>query len=254
MIAILSPAKTFDLNKTNFKIKTSTPDLLNDSEIIMKELKTLEVHDLVSLMKINEKIAVVNFIRNQEWKKFNGENEKACILSFKGEAYRGLNAGEFSIEELEFCNKHLRILSGLYGILKPLDGIKCYRLEMGTKINIKDNKNLYDFWKKKLSRIIIDEINKNNEEKVLINLASEEYFKVLDIKHNIRVVTPVFKEKKGINYKVVTIYTKKARGMMVNYMVKNKICNSEELKSFNESGYSFNNELSDYNNWVFTRE
>ncbi|MPQ43593.1 peroxide stress protein YaaA [Clostridium tarantellae] len=253
MIVILSPAKTMDLSKNNLKINTTTPLFLEEADIIMNKLKKLEVHELASLMKINEKLATLNFIRNQDWKKFYGENEKASLFCFNGEVFKGLNAKEFSDEDLKFCNDHLRILSALYGMLRPLDGIKPYRLEMGTKISINNKKNLYDFWSEKLTSKIIDEVKKDNE-KILINLASEEYYKVLDIKHDIRQVNIMFKERKGYNYKIITIYAKKARGLMVNYIVKNRIDNLETLKNFNEEGYVFNEILSDWNNLIFTRE
>lgn len=253
MIAILSPAKTLDLTPVNIENEFSTPKFLNEAEIIMQELKKLQVHDICTLMKVNEQLGVSTFIRNQEWERFDGINEKPCVLSFKGEAYRGLNANEFTKEDLEFCNEHLRILSGLYGILKPLDGIKPYRLEMGTKISIDNKKDLYNFWRIILSEEIENQV-KQQEEKVLLNLASEEYFKVLDTKHKLRVVTPVFKERKGFDYKNITVYAKKARGLMINYIVKNRIDNVEKIKQFNLEGYIFNEELSKGDNWVFTRE
>lgn len=253
MIAILSPAKTLDLTPVNIDIEPTTPKFLKESEVIMNDLKELQVHDICTLMKVNESLGVSTFVRNQEWEVFDGKYEKPCVLSFKGEAYRGLDANGFTKEDLEFCNEHLRILSGLYGVLKPLDGIKPYRLEMGTKISIDNKKDLYDFWRINLSKEIENQVN-SEEEKVLLNLASDEYFKVLDTKHKVRVVTPVFKERRGFDYKNITVYAKRARGLMVNYMVKNRIDNIEKIKYFNVDGYAFNEELSKDDTWVFTRE
>ena len=253
MIVVLSPAKTLDLTPSKVEIEVSTPKFLKESEIIMRKLKQLQVHDICTLMKVNESLGISTFIRNQEWEKFNGKDEKPCVLSFKGEAYRGLSANDFTVEELKFCNKHLRILSGLYGVLKPLDGIKPYRLEMGTKISIDNKKDLYDFWRIILSKEVEKEVEQQ-EEKVLLNLASEEYFKVLDTKHKLRVVTPVFKERRGVGYKNITVYAKKARGLMANYIIKNRIDNIEKIKYFNVEGYVFNEELSKDDTWVFTRE
>ena len=254
MLAVLSPAKTLDLsNVEDLKVETSKPKFLCEAESIMKELKKLEIQDLCSLMKISEDLGVNTFIKTQDWNTIYYGFEKPFILSFKGEAYRGLNADDFTKEDLEFCNDTLRILSGLYGIIKPLDGTKAYRLEMGTKISIDGSKNLYDFWGSKIEEAILEEL-KFHDKKVIINLASNEYYKsIKNIEKKVKVITPVFKERKGFEYKVVTVYAKKARGEMIRYIIKNKVKDPNVLKNFDLDGYEFNRELSDENTWIFTR-
>lgn len=252
MIAILSPAKTIDESEYKIDVESTTPRFLDSSEKVMGELKKLEMQELSSLMKINDKLAELNFFRNQNWEKFSGEGKKPAILSFKGEAYRGLAAEEFDSEDLIFCNDNLRILSGLYGSLRPLDGILPYRLEMGTKMKIGDKKNLYDFWSERLTRSFHEELE-SHEEKVIVNLASDEYSKVLKLK-SFNVLNITFKERKNGEFKIVTMYAKKARGMMVNYIVLNKIEKVEELKDFDMDGYKYNPLLSKDDNFVFTRE
>lgn len=254
MIALLSPAKTLDLTKAKINIETSKPRFIKEAEVIMDDLKKLEIQDLCPLMKISEDLGVQTFTKIQDWNTIYYGDEKPFVLSFKGEAYRGLDADDFSENDLKFCNNSLRILSGLYGALKPLDATKAYRLEMGTKISINGSKNLYDFWGSKIIESILDDLEEHDE-KVIINLASNEYYKsIKKIEKNIRVITPIFKERKGLEYKVVTVYAKKARGQMVRYITKNRITKSEELKEFNIDGYEFNSMLSEGDTWVFTRE
>lgn len=253
MIALLSPAKTLDLTKPNLDIETSKPIFISEAEVIMDNLKELEIKDLCPLMKISEDLGVQTFTKIQDWNTIYYGDEKPFVLSFKGEAYRGLDADDFTKEDLEFCNDSLRILSGLYGALKPLDGTKAYRLEMGTKISIEGSKNLYDFWGNKIMEAVLKDLE-NHKEKVIINLASNEYYKsIKKIEKKVRVITPVFKERKGIEYKVVTVYAKKARGQMVRYITKNRITESEDLKNFDLDGYEFNERLSEGDTWVFTR-
>lgn len=252
MIAILSPAKTIDESKLNIDIESSTPRFLEKSKEVMDELKKLEIPELAGLMKINDKLAELNFIRNQSWEIFDGSNKKPAILSFKGEAYRGLGAEEFDNSELKYCNENLRILSGLYGSLRALDGILPYRLEMGTKINIGDKKNLYEFWKDSITDSFHKELS-THKEKYIINLASDEYSKVINLKE-FNVITPVFKERRNGGFKIVTVYAKKARGMMVKFMAENKIETIDELKEFDMDGYRFNELLSIDNTLTFTRE
>lgn len=252
MIAILSPAKTIDEKSFNIELDVTTPRFLGHSKIIMDQLKELEIPELSKLMKINDNLAQLNYIRNQNWEVFDGSNKKPAILSFKGEAYRGLDAESFTKEELKYCNDNLRILSGLYGSLRPLDGILPYRLEMGTKIAIKDKKNLYEFWKGNLTSSMHSDLE-SHKEKIIVNLASEEYSKVINLKE-FEVITPVFKERRGTGFKVVTVYAKKARGMMVRYMAENRIETVDELKDFAMEGYRYNEILSKGNELVFARE
>lgn len=253
IIVILSPTKTLNIEILDSNLESTTPQLLNEAEMIMDVLKRFTSNDLMSLMKISKNLAEVNFFRNKEWKKYKGRTEKACILSYKGEVYKSLMAETFTKEEMKFCNEKFRILSGLYGVLKPLDGIKPYRLEMNTKLSIDSKKNLYDFWRDILSDLIVKEVKLDND-RTLLNLASEEYYKVLNLNNKINVITPVFKEKKDSGYKAISMYAKKARGVMANYIIKNRINNVENLKIFKEEGYLFNKELSNDDTWVYTRE
>lgn len=252
MITVISPAKTLDLSKVEMELEKSTPQFLDKSEKLIKELKKFEVQDISLLMKISEELALLNFTRYQNWDKENKEDDKQAVLAFKGEVYRGLNVQAFSREDLYFANNNLRILSGLYGVLRPLDGIKPYRLEMGIKLKIGNNKNLYEYWDKVLANNLLKELE-SHKEKVIINLASEEYYKALKLDDKVRVITPIFKERKGLELKIVTVYAKKARGLMCNYIIKNRIESFEELKAFGEDGYEFSKEYSDMNNLVFIR-
>ena len=205
-------------------------------------------------MNISIKLAELNFERYTRWSlPLNEDNAKQAILAFNGHAYSGLKADNFNENDFDFAQKHLRILSGLYGILKPLDLILPYRLEMGTKLENPKGKNLYQFW----DELITTELNKdilNSENNILINLASDEYYKAIKInKLNANVIKPVFKENKNGNYKVISVYAKKARGLMTRFIIKNKLTNPSDIKAFNTEGYSFNNNFSDKNTFVFTR-
>ncbi|MGL4762058.1 MAG: peroxide stress protein YaaA [Sarcina sp.] len=253
MIAIITPAKGMDEEKIDLNIETTTPRFLDKSKKVMDTLKGYEIPKLTTLMKINDKIAEVNFRRNQDWEVYDGKDVKPAVLSFSGEVYRGIDAINFNNEELRFCNSKLRILSGVYGSLRPLDGMLPYRLEMGTKLSVDGSKDLYDFWTEELTQSILEDARISGEE-VVVNLASNEYGKVLKLKKKIRVVNVVFKERKGLKYRTVVVHTKKARGMMINFMVKNKIDEVEKLKEFDYDRYEFSDELSDSDNFVFTRD
>ena len=253
MIAIITPAKGMDEEKIDLTVETTTPRFLEKSKKVMETLKGYEIPELTTLMKINDKIAEVNFRRNQDWEVYDGKDVKPAVLSFAGEVYRGMDAINFTNEELRFCDSKLRILSGVYGSLRPLDGMLPYRLEMGTKLSVDGSKDLYDFWTEDLTESILEDAKISGEE-VVVNLASNEYGKVLKLKKKIRVVNIVFKERKGLKYRTVVVHTKKARGMMVNFMVKNKINEVEKLKEFDYDRYEFSEELSDVDNFVFTRD
>lgn len=253
MLAIITPAKGMNEEKINLDIKTSTPRFLEMSQMVMRELKALEIPEIATLMKVNDKIAETTFMRCQDFEVFNGENKKAAVLSFSGEVYRGMNPQSFDRKDLEFLNTKLRILSGLYGSLRPLDGMMPYRLEMGTKLSVDGSKDLYEFWSETLTNSILEDVKSSGEE-VLINLASNEYAKVLKLKNKVKIINIIFKERKGLKYRTVVVHTKKARGMMINYIVKNRIEDSNLLKEFNEEGYEFSEELSDNTNFVFTRD
>lgn len=254
MITILSPAKTLDFDTPSIIEKKSSPIFMKESNELIKILKNLSIPEIEDLMSVNHDIASLNHYRFQNWQeKASPENGKQNILAFSGEVYRGLDANSLSEEDLLFAQDNLVVLSGLYGILRPLDIIQPYRLEMGTKLKNKSGSNLYNFWKEKLNKKM-NELIDNSGTQTLINLASNEYFKALNpknIEHEI--ITPVFKELKGNNYKVVTVYAKKARGLMARFIVKQRIRKPEDIKGFDLEGYHFNHDLSTEKEWLFTR-
>lgn len=254
MLAILGPAKTIDMTPLGIKAKATLPDFLDDSQIIIKQLRQYSVQELKSLMDISDKLAISTFKKIAEWKRDYQTNQgKQAILAFSGEVFNGLKAKTLNEKDLQFANQHIRILSGLYGVLRPLDSILPYRLEMGTRLENERGKSLYDFWK----QIIPGEISRLTEEEgepVLINLASNEYFKSIrpqDFPH--RVITPVFKEDDGNELRNVTIYAKKARGLMLRFIIKNKITDPEQLKAFDLEKYYFSEEMSTEDEWLFIR-
>ncbi len=256
MLAIISPAKTLDFTDNSLcKLKTTEPEFIKESNSLNKTLKCLEPSDLASLMKISDKLAELNHRRNLEWKinTKNHQDSKAALLAFRGDVYQGLDAGSLGTKELQRAQKHLRILSGLYGILRPLDEICAYRLEMGTSLINNRGKDLYEFWGNRVT----DALNKTIKEgkhQVLVNLASNEYFKVVKAANiDANILNINFKEKKGGQYKFISIYGKKARGLMARFMIKNRISTRNDLKDFDYEDYRFNASLSEENNWTFTR-
>ena len=255
MIAVISPAKTLDFASKSSTKKISLPDHLEKSEKIITKLKSFSVKKLSTLMDISQPLATLNVQRYQEWsKEFTVKNAKQAILAFKGDVYIGLDAETFTEKEFTFSQEHLLILSGLHGYLRPLDLIQPYRLEMGTSISIGRAKNLYSFWSETVTSHINESI-KNHQEEILINLASEEYFKVVDKKKlNCKLINIEFKEKKGTSFQTVGFFAKRARGFMSNFILKNKIENSKDMKQFDTAGYKFNKSHSTENNWLFTRE
>lgn len=255
MLIVISPAKNLDCDGANNNIPMSEPRFLTKSKFIIKELKKLDTYAIGKLMKISDKLAILNRDRFQEWTE-NLDKAKHCLLAFKGDVYRALDVGSFTEEDLFYANSHLRILSGLYGVLRPFDGINEYRLEMGTKIKVNDNKDLYSFWGNDLRESLIKELDTHSQ-KILINLASQEYFKAVEgIEENseIRIITPVFKEWRNGQYKIISLNAKRARGLMSRYIIQNQIEDIEMIKNFSEEGYSFNKEMSTENQWMFIRE
>ena len=255
MLVLLSPAKKLDFTSEITTTLKSKADLLSDSEVIMSHLAKLKPVDLEKLMKISPDLADLNFERNQNWKvPFKKGEARQASFAFNGEAYNGLDISSFSEQELVYAQEHLRLLSGLYGLLRPLDEILPYRLEMGTKLAVgSSHKNLYSYWGSVLTEKVNALMNEQNTN-TLVNLASTEYFKAIkpkEIKGTI--ITPTFKDWKVDKYKVIMMYAKKARGLMTAYILKNKINQEEQLKGFDANGYSYNEELSEGNNWVFTR-
>lgn len=255
MLIVISPAKTLDY-ETPPKTKVfTTPDYLGQSQQLINRLINFSSLDISELMHVSTKIADLNFDRYESWKKpFTQKNAKQAILAFKGDVYTGLDAETFKAADFKFAQNHLRVLSGLYGLLRPLDLMQPYRLEMGTKLKTDKGKNLYEFWGSDITEALNKQLKKNKSN-ILINLASNEYFKSVKAKElNAEIITPAFKEFKNGDYKMIGIYAKKARGLLSRYIIQNKLKDPEDIKSFNEEGYRFNKTLSKGNNWVFTRK
>lgn len=257
MIHLLSPAKSLDF-ETEVPISDfSIPDQLEDSEKLIKKLRSLSLKKLRELMSISEDLASTNIERYREWEgmKQPSERSRPAIFAFAGDVYQGIEAHKnFNQSDVDYAQSHLLILSGLYGILRPKDLIEPYRLEMGTSLKMGRKDDLYEFWADKL----VEKVNENlkqHEEKVVINLASKEYFKVLNPKKiEGRIINPQFKDEKNGKYKFITFYGKKARGLMSRYLIKNRISRAEDVKSFDLEGYRYNPELSKEDQPVFTRE
>lgn len=255
MLMVISPAKSLDY-ETPPSVDTHTqPDYLKQSKQLIARLKKLAPAQVSQLMDISDNLAALNVARYAEWKPpFTQENAKQAVLAFDGDVYDGLQAKAFNENELAYTQEHLRILSGLYGVLRPLDLMQPYRLEMGTQLDTTKAKNLYGFWGGTVTKAL-NELLKAQEAPVLVNLASEEYFKVVQPKSvKARIVSPVFEDYKNGQYKIISFFAKKARGMMVRYAVKNKITEAEDLKDFDYEGYAFNAKESTADSWVFRRK
>ncbi len=254
MIIVISPAKTLDFTAKVANDTYSIPQFTDRSEKLVKELKKYSPTKLEKLMKISSKLANLNYERYQEWRlPFSPKNSKQALFAFRGEVYTGINSGTMTMDDINFAQQHLRILSGLYGILRPLDLIQAYRLEMGTPLKTDKNKDLYQFWSDALTNLLINELD-NEPGKILINLASNEYYKALDSKKlNTKIITPVFKDFKNGSYKFLSVYGKKARGLMTRFLISNRISNPENLKLFDCEGYFYNDRMSKDDEWVFTR-
>ena len=254
MIIVISPAKTLYEKSPVLLENHSTADFLPEAEKIVSVLKKKNPAQLAKLMDISPKLAEQNFHRFQEWSlPFTPANSWQAVLMFNGDVYQGLKAETFSQTEFDTAQQHLRILSGVYGLLKPLDLIQPYRLEMGTTISISRKKNLYEFWKTRITAKLNEELAKTGQ-KELINLASNEYFSAIDTKKlKARIITPAFKEHKDGQYQMVSFFAKKARGLMSRFIIQNQISDPEEMKAFDLDGYYFNNQLSKGDNWLFTR-
>lgn len=255
MLMLISPAKTLDFETAAITKQASTPDFLDQSQQLISELRGLSPADLSSLMGISDKLALLNFDRYAAWHTpFDANNAKQALLAFKGDVYTGLAAETFNSKDFKFAQKHLRILSGLYGLLRPLDLIQPYRLEMGTKFANSQGSNLYSFWDDAITAAVNGQLKKNKST-VLLNLASNEYFKSVQaasVKADI--ITPVFKDLKNGKYKIISFYAKKARGLMAAYVIKNQITDAANVKKFKSEGYCYSAKLSNAKEWVFTRD
>lgn len=255
MLALISPAKTLDYT-TALPTDTHTqPRLLEQSQQLIDVCRKLSATEIASLMTVSEKIANLNVERFRDWNaEFDFSNARQALFAFKGDVYTGLDAYHLKDQDIDFAQQHLRMLSGLYGLLRPLDLMMPYRLEMGTKLKNSRGNNLYEFW----GSIITDQINQDLAEidaKLLVNLASDEYYKsVNEKKIQAEIIKPVFLDQKNGKYKVISFYAKKARGLMARYLIENKLSQLEQLKAFDSEGYYFDAESSSDKELVFKRD
>lgn len=255
MLVILSPAKTLDFDSPLATDQHTIPEFTRDSSALIKTLRELEPAQIGSLMGISDKLATLNYDRYAQWSpKFDdATGARASILAFKGDVYLGLNAQSMSKRDLTWVQKRVRVLSGLHGLLRPLDRIHPYRLEMGTKLNNKHGNDLYAFWGSKITDALNAALTEQRS-KVLINLASNEYYKVVQPQNiNGRIITINFKEWRRDAYRFVSFSAKKARGLMTRYMVDERAEKPDALKHFDVEGYAYNEGLSTENEWIFTR-
>ncbi len=255
MLIVISPAKTLDYDSPLPTEQFSQPDFLDRSQQLIEELQGLTPADIAGLMKISDKLGQLNYARFQDWQRpFDLDNARQALLAFKGDVYTGLAADSFSAADFDFAQRHLRILSGLYGLLRPLDLMRPYRLEMGTKFANRAGKNLYEFWGDSLTEALNQQLAALNSD-VLVNLASNEYFKAVQPKAlQGEVITPVFKDLKGGQYKIISFYAKKARGLMSAYIIKNRLTTAEQLKAFDLEGYRYNAAMSSEREPTFIRD
>lgn len=255
MLLVISPAKNLDYDSPLPAIKASQPLMLDEAQRLVDELKTYSPHQISALMGISDKLGTLNYDRYQAWQRpFTPKNARPAVFTFNGDVYQGLQAHQLDAHALAFAQSHLRILSGLYGVLRPLDLMQPYRLEMGTKLTNARGTDLYSFWREGIT----DHLNaliKKQRAQALINLASNEYFKAIDKKAlSAPVIEPVFKDWKNGQYKVISFFAKKARGMMSAYIVRKQLTDPEALKSFDDGGYHYHEAMSTNQRWVFTRK
>ena len=253
MLMLLSPAKTLDFETPAPTTETSKPVLLREASTLAKLMKTKSEQDLAGMMKISPKLAALNHERFQTWTPARGAL-KQSLFAFRGDVYQGLQADTFSTQDIRFAQKHLRMLSGLYGLLKPLDLIKPYRLEMGTRLGNQRGADLYDFWQVALAKKLLEDLD-SQAKPVVINLASNEYFKAVDVSAlgQVQIINPVFKDTSNGRLKIISFFAKRARGAMANFVIKQRIKQPEQLKTFDTDGYQYQPELSTETDWVFAR-
>lgn len=254
MITLLSPSKKLNFNEQDIVHSHTQCDFIQSAELLANEAKNLTENDLKDLMSISDKLAKLNRDRFDRWSlPFSASNAKQAILAFDGGVYSGLQAEDFKQKDFDFAQNHLRILSGLYGILKPLDLIQPYRLEMGISFKNNKGKNLYEFWKEDLTRNLNNTL-KEHKNPTIINCASVEYFSAIDLsKLNGKILSIVFKEYRNDELKFISFNAKKARGLMTQYIMKNKIDSNNDIKDFSYDNYNFDLKLSDDSTFVFTR-
>lgn len=254
MLVVVSPAKNLDFESSIPVSDFSQPAMLEDTNRLMEVCRTLSPADLSSLMKISDKLATLNANRFAEFSTpFTADNARQAMYAFNGDVYTGLDAYTLSEDSVAYAQNHLRILSGLYGLLRPLDLMQAYRLEMGTKLANPDGKDLYEFWDDRITQVLNDAMEEQGDN-VLVNLASNEYFKAVKKKQlNGMVITPTFKDCKNGQYKIISFFAKKARGLMARYIIENRVEDVEGLKAFDVDGYVFSEEQSSSTELVFLR-
>ena len=255
MLTVLSPAKTLDYETAPITQSATLPRFMDQSALLIEDARGLNPDDIRALMGVSEQIAHLNHERFMNWQsESTSDNAKQAVLAFKGDVYTGLQAETLSEDDLDFAQTRLRILSGLYGLLRPLDLMQPYRLEMGLKFTNQRGRNLYEFWGEQLTDTLNADLVSAKTE-VLINLASNEYFKAVKPKLlNADIITPQFKDLKNGQYKMISFFAKKARGVMARYIIDNRITEPEALKSFSEAGYYYSDEQSQGDQWVFLRD
>lgn len=254
MLMIISPAKTLDFETPPTTAIHHSPRFLADSQQLIDTAKQLSPADISALMKISDKLGVLNYERFHDWQTpFTPDNAKQAILAFKGDVYTGLDAESLSEDDLTWANEHLAMLSGLYGLLRPLDLMQPYRLEMGTKLANPRGKNLYEFWGSHITEALNTQLA-DEAQPVLVNLASNEYYKAVQAKSiAANIITPVFKDEKNGQYKIISFYAKKARGLMARWVIDNRINNAKDLVKFDVDGYGYDSSESDAKTLVFKR-
>ena len=255
MLTLISPAKTLDFETAPTTRRATQPEFIEQAASLVDDARKMAPQDIVSLMGVSDAIADLNHHRFMNWSApFSLDNAKQAVLAFKGDVYTGLEAETLSADELRFAQKHLRILSGLYGLLRPLDLMQPYRLEMGLKFANNGGDNLYQFWGEQLTDAVNRDLAKS-ETKVLVNLASNEYYKSIKPKAlDADIITPVFKDLRGGKYKVISFFAKKARGQMARYIIEKGLNDPAGIKRFRKDGYRYNKDESTAREWVFTRD
>lgn len=255
MIILLSPAKIQNFNKQVVTSKYSIPQFLDEASELVELMRQLSQQEITRLLEINVQLMRLNLDRYISWQlPFSPDNAKQAVFVFDGEVYRGLDAPALSPEEIDYMQQHLRLFSGLYGLLKPLDLIQPYRLDVSTKLHNHAGNDLYPFWRTKVTESIANDLKVSGKPSLLLNLASSEYTKVIDLKSSkMRMINVEFLEYQHDKLKQIVIYTKKARGMMARYVIQNQIDQEEDLKGFHEGGYWFNEQLSSTDKLVFVR-
>jgi cytoplasmic iron level regulating protein YaaA (DUF328/UPF0246 family) len=256
MIIVLSPAKSLDYETPPHVKKYTIPDFVDDAAELVGGLRRLSPHEISTLMDISDPLARLNFQRYADWSpKFDTSNARQAVLAFNGDVYEGFDAKSLSAADLDFAQNHVRVLSGLYGLLRPLDLLQPYRLEMGTRFENARGKDLYAFWGERITRALNSQLKKNAQAaRVLVNCASNEYFRSVKPKLlDAPVITPVFEDWKGGRYKIISFHAKRARGLMARYAVENRVDAPEALKGFDAEGYVFDAGASNDSTYVFRR-